>query len=112
VSHAKYVAIAVLSIVDMVLCPPVYADKAAVYPLSISLRNGLSLRIVNCLLNASFSQGVVDKALRNLYNVHKMDRYKTIRVKEETWKQLVNLKRGLESLDDVIRKLLQSYKGR
>ena len=62
--------------------------------------------------HSNLSRQVVDKILHKVYNVDKMGKYKTIRVKEETWNQLANLKRGMESLDDVIKKLLQSYKRR
>lgn len=36
-----------------------------------------------------------------------MDNYKSIRIKEQTWNRLVALKRGLETFDDVIGKLLE-----
>ena len=36
-------------------------------------------------------------------------KYKDIRIKEETWNRLVALKRGMETFDDVIRKLLDLY---
>lgn len=39
-----------------------------------------------------------------------MPKYKCVRLKEQTWEKLVQLKRGMQSLDDVIQNLLKEAK--
>lgn len=44
-----------------------------------------------------------------IYNIN-VPKYKLVRVKQQTWNDLVALKKGMQSLDDVIQNLLKERK--